>query len=441
MRRTKPRQITITRYYDAAGNRSKKTAPGARKVTEKSETYYAFIKGKGKVSLETTDETQAWVKLRDLLRKESDRAAGIRDDVTDQAGKQFREHLEEWVQSVQDGGASPEQVKLVRLRVFKLAAIAGWNRVTDIDADGCRAALATLQEGDGEKPGISAQTRNHYLTHLKQFVIWCVEGKRLRENPLRKIKKVSVEADRRHDRRVMTDEEIASLLTMTAEGPVRCRMTGVQRVLAYKLSMATGFRAKEIRFLEPSSFDFQEPSVTCRGAYSKNKKPAKMFLPPWLADDLRSWLAAGKPLWNDFPAKHPGRLLQDDLAWACVPYTVTGPDGVTRYADFHSLRHWFVTAMANQPGISPKTLMALTRHSTAQLTMSVYAKAREQDVRAAVESMPAPGTVAKKTGMTDQEIASVRKRIRAKKMSLKDSRQLLDEVLRLRGLPLDREEE
>ena len=168
--------------------------------------------------------------------------------------------------------------------------------------------------------------------------------------------------------------------------PVRCRMTGRQRALGYRVAMCAGLRAEELRSLTRESFDLEAGTVVVRAAYSKRRRRDTQPLPPWLVDQLRAWFAAGGGLWATLPGWHPGRLLKDDLAAAGVPYTAPGPDGPL-YFDFHALRHWYVTEMANMPGISPKTLMALCRHGTPTLTLKTYARARTHDLRAAVDQL------------------------------------------------------
>ena len=76
-----------------------------------------------------------------------------------------------------------------------------------------------------------------------------------------------------------------------------------------------------------------------------------------------------------------------DLLACGVPPESEGPEG-TLWLDFHSLRHWYCTWAANCPGVSPKTLQAMARHSTATLTLDVYAKPLEQEITKAVEQMP-----------------------------------------------------
>jgi integrase len=59
------------------------------------------------------------------------------------------------------------------------------------------------------------------------------------------------------------------------------------------------------------------------------------------------------------------------------------------YADFHSLRHWFITGLA-RAGVSPKMAQTLARHSDIRLTLGVYTHVELADRSAAIESLPAP---------------------------------------------------
>lgn len=62
-------------------------------------------------------------------------------------------------------------------------------------------------------------------------------------------------------------------------------------------------------------------------------------------------------------------------------------DSQGRYADFHALRHTFITNLA-RADVSPKVAQTLARHSDIRLTMDIYTHVdREQQV-SAIESLP-----------------------------------------------------
>lgn len=409
-----PKKVVITRYVNDRGERVPKGAPGARRVTDISDTYYGQVGGK-RVSLETTDLGQAWATLRKKLREARERELGISTDRDDRAAAPLAEHLDAWLKAVADDGTSADQVKLLRSRVGRVVALAGWRRAGDVSADRCRDALARLQREEGAPSvaqryageGRSARTRNHYLRGLKQFSAWLVREHLLPSDPLRGLRPQPVETDRRHERRAPTDDEVAQLFDYLAwrntpmpPPPERNGMSGRQRALAYELCMATGLRAGELRKLGVGSFDLDAdpPTVTLPAAYDKRRRLAVQPLPDWLVAELRAWFAEGNGCWERFPSNWPGRILTADLEACGVPYAVPDRDGAPLFFDFHALRHYYATQLANQPGISPKTLMDLCRHSTPALTLKTYAKARAEGVRDAVAGLRRPGGGGPKTG-------------------------------------------
>lgn len=405
----RPEQVTVTRYQTADGKRCSRSTPGAVKIVERSESYYVrFYDTDGnresRTPLGTADIGEAWRVLRELLEQRERASLGLSDPTMRHAARPLGEHIDDWIAQLRNGGkTSEDQVKLLSSRVRKLATLARWERLPQIDRDSALRALAAIQKERcrgmalGET-GRGAQTRNHYLRHLKQFCTWCVEEGRLARSTVDGIDPVSIEADVRHARRSPATEEVAVLMAylegaFTPEGatgplspPTRCHMTGPQRGLGYRLSMVTGFRAKELRSLELGSFDLDAGTVRVKGAYSKNKKLAVQHLPAWMVEELREWFAGGGKLWGGFPENWPGRLLlADQKACGIVHETEEG------FFDFHALRHWYLTWASNRPNISPKTLQTMARHADPRLTLKVYAKAQNEDIRKVMEDMPRPG--------------------------------------------------
>src|SRR5262249_27045482 len=74
-----------------------------------------------------------------------------------------------------------------------------------------------------------------------------------------------------------------------------------------------------------------------------------------------------------------------DLEAAGIPYAVEGPDGPL-YADFHSLRHTYLTLLG-RGGVDLRTVQEPAGHSTPTLTAR-YAHRRLYDLAGAVEKLP-----------------------------------------------------
>lgn len=389
----RPYRVTITRWVDADGRRATSKTPGARAIRTESRTYYADLivdnSGRTKrVALKTAILSDAWVELRRLQRERGYRLRDVRPD--EHAETPIGDHIGQWIAALRQAGETAEsRLELIEFRVRRLATEAGWHRLHDVTADSCAAALSRMMKATRS---ISAQTRNHYLSHGKQFIRWVWTSGRMSSHPLLGLKPISVEGRLRRERRCPTTEEIAALFAALAQpdAPTRRGMTAPHRALTYRVMMATGFRLSEVRSLERDGIDLDAGTLTVRAGYSKRRRTDTQHVPPWLVSELRAWLAAGGPLFSGLPRGKPAaKTLKADLKAAGVPYVVKGPDGPL-YFDHHSLRHYYITSVASLPGIDLKTLLQLTRHSTPELTLKVYARHKVELLRAAVDKLSPP---------------------------------------------------
>ncbi|EQD55917.1 integrase-recombinase protein, partial [mine drainage metagenome] len=148
------------------------------------------------------------------------------------------------------------------------------------------------------------------------------------------------------------------------------------------VAVGTGFRKAEIGSLTPESFnlDGEPPTITIRAGYSKHRREDIQPIRQDLADTLRAYLAgkpAGTPVF-DMPAK-AFKIMQDDLASARAKYIGDAAtdaertereqsgfclyaDAAGRYADFHALRHTYITRLVKS-NASVKVCQELARHS------------------------------------------------------------------------------
>ena len=62
-------------------------------------------------------------------------------------------------------------------------------------------------------------------------------------------------------------------------------------------------------------------------------------------------------------------------------------DSQGRFADFHSLRHTFITNLA-RANVAPKTAQALARHCDIRLTMDVYTHVEQEEQATAIRGLP-----------------------------------------------------
>jgi hypothetical protein len=153
------------------------------------------------------------------------------------------------------------------------------------------------------------------------------------------------------------------------------------------VALGTGFRAGELRSLTPESFHLDpiSPSVTVAAAYSKRRRDDIQPIRPALAEALLSWIATKCPATPVFGplSKHTNLMIRADLERAGLAYR----DSSGRVADFHSLRHSFITtlAMSRAP---VKVVQSLARHSTPTLTLGTYSHVGLHDQAGALEALP-----------------------------------------------------
>ncbi len=255
-----------------------------------------------------------------------------------------------------------------------------------------RAAVETLALAAAR--GVGPVTANHYLVAVRGFYRWLIKTKRIGSNPLETLTLMSITADIRRLRRELTADELRRLFVAARESGRSYRgLTGADRYTLYLTAAGTGFRASALANLTPADFDLNpsSPCVTLPARFDKSRRGKVQPLPLDVADTLRGYLA-GKPpygvVWGGTWASsnRAAEMLRIDLAAASIEYAVEGPDG-TEYADFHSLRHSFLT-LGGRSGIDLRTLQELAGHSTPTLTAR-YSHRRLHDLTGAVEKLPA----------------------------------------------------
>ncbi len=337
-------------------------------------------------------------RIRDWLRD-----LGLLGRQATEMARPLRDHLDEWRESLLAGGNTEKHVRDQYHRAKRLLdGSRVWGEITASAVDG---RLRQLQAG---RLGIGAKTSNYYLQATKQFCRWMVDDRRAyAESPVAHHKPINANGDRhRRRRRAFSAAEIRWLLQAAREAPDRFCMTGRERALLYWLVLETGLRKGEIASLRKRSFDLVGPDfmVTIEAAYSKHRREDVLQLRRDLVEALRRDLANKLP---DAPAfsvpTKTAAMIRADLEAArrtWIGEAATPQDGqqrersdflryqdhAGRYADFHALRHTFITNLY-RGGVHPKTAQVLARHGTIGLTMEVYTHV-DDDQRAALEVLP-----------------------------------------------------
>jgi integrase len=244
-------------------------------------------------------------------------------------------------------------------------------------------ALRGLQEA-----GRAGKTINDYVAALRSFIRWCIERDYMASDPLRRIAKFDETPS--FERRALTPDEVERLLGVASRD---------QRML-YEVALTTGLRAGELRKLTVDHLDVERGGLILDAPWTKNRKGGFQPLPRELVQRLVKYAEAGhaKELYADrykhsqkpcpapinpllFVSAHPARDVAEDLERAGIPWETSKG----RF-DFHACRGTYISYMV-ESGASIKEVETLARHSTVQLTMSAYAKARDDRLCEVVESV------------------------------------------------------
>ncbi len=303
--------------------------------------------------------------------------------------KPLAEHVADFAAALAAKGNSAFHVQVVTARTRRIIDRCGFKFYGDLSASKIMDFLNGLRQDTEKHRGMSAQTFNFHLGAIKQFCRWMVKDRRALESPVAHLDGLNVKTDRRRDRRPLSVSELTRLLQTTRTGPDREGMTGAERALLYHLAVETGLRAGELRSLTRASFDLDAdpPTVTVSAAYSKRRREDTLTLRPALAHELRGFLATMLPGATAFriptDRKQAAAMFRADVEAAGIAYR----DAAGLVADFHGLRHTFITNLA-MGGVHPKTAQQLARHSTITLTMDRYTHTLREDHSQALDVLP-----------------------------------------------------
>jgi integrase len=432
--------------YVKDGKRVPKGTPGAKQVKGRARKWYAQgVPGwpKRKRQPLASDKAVAKVMLADLVRDAEKGGAGMVDPHDAQRKRLLADHLDDFRKELEARGNGLTYVRDVAARLAALFEGCAFRTVDDLSASKAAAWLAQQRQEKSLPPlpegkerftlleaaeavcrpkgavsrmvfryrlaaegrrnarrfpratvetlrarfsrGMSVQTSNHALKDLKGFCRWMVRDRRMRDNPMEHLEAGNVATDQRHARRELTAAELRRLLDATRASPRAFRgLSGEDRFHLYATACGTGFRASALASLTPERFDLAAttPVVTLAVHKDKSRKGKVQPLPADLAGK-----PAGERVWGGTWAqyKQGAEMLRIDLEAAGIPYVVEGPDGPL-FADFHSLRHSYLT-LGGLAGIDLRTLQELAGHSTPVLTAR-YSHRNLDDLAGAVARLP-----------------------------------------------------
>lgn len=314
-------------------------------------------------------------------------AWGLVDAHRATGSKTLKDHLADFKQAILADGKTEKHATMTATRAERVFDGCGFTFWSEVEASRVQTHLADLRKGSDDKAGISIQTSNYYLQAVKGFCRWMVKERRATQNPLAHLRRLNADTGRTFERRALSVDELSKLMTKTQSEPERYGMTGDERAMLYRLAAETGLRAGELRSLTRASFNLTAdvPTVAVEAAYSKRKRRDTLPLRQDTADVLRRVLATkapAAPAFNMPDSTMTAAMIREDMEAAKVKPT----DDAGRVADFHALRHTFITNLG-RTGIHFKTQQELARHSTPVLTAR-YSHSLKHDEVAAVNALP-----------------------------------------------------
>lgn len=313
----------------------------------------------------------------------------------------LRDLVEEFIQHLEHKGSGEKHLDDRRSQLHRLVEAMMLERAPLITVARAQAALAKLRH----QRGLALRTLDRHVRAIKSFTgHLCREGL-LPHDPLLSLRGFDAATDRRRVRRALSADEISRLIAAAESGPTARGLTGEDRAALYRIAYGSGLRASEIASLTVRSFqlDADPPTIRVRAGYVKNRKDVEQPIRRDLAEALRPWLAkkpiGTMPVFNVRNLKlKTAPMMRFDLEAAGIQYI--DEDG--RHADFHCLRHSFVTALVRS-GASVKQAQVLARHSTPVLTLAVYSHVEVHELTRALEKLPAIEVDAARRGMGNAE--------------------------------------
>ena len=239
-----------------------------------------------------------------------------------------------------------------------------------------------------QKKERSLGTINSYLIIVKGFVQYLADIEVLQRNPLKSIRLLNYELDRRKVRRAMTADEVERLLQVASvTGKYRKEEKAAEMVLIYRMLLGTGLRSTELSLLTPNQIDFERCRLTVEALKTKNKKPDRLPLRPDLVQSVKEWIEAHGIQPNEKIFRATTLVIRRSFYRDLKLAEIKRKDSDGRCLDVHALRKTFGTMLANA-GIPLTTTQRLMRHATPTMTAKLYIDVDPINMMQALETLP-----------------------------------------------------
>jgi integrase len=370
----KRRRLRFARWKDSKGETrtARVTVPakgkhaGQDRLIVESPYYVAkYRDGNGHVREVATgcrSESGARSILTELERRaervKSNLVTTAEDAITDHHSRPIADHFADYLTHLRaNRGVSAVHLADTDRLANRVFAECSFAKLSDIGRDAMERWLAARLDD-----GLAARTRNSYLQAVRGFCNWCVQAGRLLTNPLAKLSKADEKADRRRQRRSLTEAELTRLLEVARQRPLaefgrlairkeagaikgtrdtwkavplsfddlpaatararerlkgnpafveRLERLGRERSLIYKALVLTGLRRGELASLTMGQLHLDRPAAfaTLDAADEKNREGSTIAIRSDLADDLDGGSKSGWNACSAMPEARTGNVV------------------------------------------------------------------------------------------------------------------------------------
>jgi integrase len=369
-----------------AGARTKTNGSG------KFQGYYRTAAGRTRFFTGATSRAETVRIARRLEDDERQIALGYRPAKTAAAKHKARPFADvareyrEWGEAQGGRGGRPwgrEHARKVKAALERWQSDLGLDCLADLGADLLARVEAALRELAAD--GSSGKTLQNRSAPLAAFCKWAKRRGYLDADPLAGM--AGFDTTPQTTRRALTREEIAKLLD--AAPP--------ERAMLYRVALASGLRAGELRALTVADLDLDRGGLHVRAETAKSRKAAFQPLPAELVAELADYAASGEAA-RLYATYRPASIPNSPLLY--VPTRTANAfrkdaerAGLDRRTfkgrlDFHALRTTYVSAVL-AAGVDVKTAQSLARHATPNLRLHTYGRERDDRLRNVAEAVAA----------------------------------------------------
>jgi integrase len=323
-------------------------ADGKLRVRGQSRYYIARYRDGSGTMVEVPTKCSDIVAARALLSQLERRAELVRagvmtaaeGDAADHADLPLSRHFDAYECRLRAKGGNERRIAMLRRRLERLARECRFARLNRMSASTVEEWLVSQADA-----GMAAATRNVYRESLVCFGNWCRRTHRLSVNPFTDLPRADGKADRRHQRRALTEAELLRLLnavrlrplaeygreiiTKEHDGPrdprsratwertpltietldaavararealkdnpeliERLKRFGRERALIYKVLALTGLRKGELASITVAQLELEAttPYAILDAADEKNRQGSSIPLRADLVAEIRAWL-------------------------------------------------------------------------------------------------------------------------------------------------------